>query len=137
MKSIIKEIIIVALLAVAIILILGVIFYNYIPINVVVPSDVEPYQTSSSVKEEIEETITELPKVEDVAFEITNSDLTLYRRADSYNPGKANPFAPYVTNSVGVDTTNSGEGTSSGGTTSTTNSGGGSTQTFYEDTHLK
>lgn len=136
MKSIIKEIIIIALLAVAIVLILGVIFYNYIPINVVVPSDVEPYETSSLVKEEIAENIAEFTKLDDVPFEITNSDLTLYRRADSYDPGKANPFTAYSANTVAVDL----EGTGSGNTVTsgkTSNSGTGSTQTFYEDTKLK
>ena len=37
-KSVIKEILIMLLLCVAIVLILGVIFYNYIPTNKVIPN---------------------------------------------------------------------------------------------------
>ena len=53
MKSILKEIIIILLLCVVILLILGVIFYDYIPTNKVVPSTVEAYQTSNTIKDEI------------------------------------------------------------------------------------
>ena len=55
MIDIIKEILIIILLCLAVVVILGVVFYNYIPINVVVPSNVQPYTTSKTIKEEIEE----------------------------------------------------------------------------------
>ena len=57
MKSIIKEIIIILLLCIAICLILGVIFYNYIPVNIVVPSNVEAYTTSDTIKEDPESSL--------------------------------------------------------------------------------
>lgn len=44
MKSIIKEIFIILLLCIAVCLIFGVIFYDYIPTNKVVPSTVEAYK---------------------------------------------------------------------------------------------
>ena len=53
-KSIIKEIIIMLLLCVAILLILGVLFYDYIPSNKVVPSKIA-YSTPENIQEEIEE----------------------------------------------------------------------------------
>jgi len=52
MKSVLKEIIIILLLCCAICLILGVVFYDYIPTNKVIPSTVEPYTTSNTIKEE-------------------------------------------------------------------------------------
>ena len=134
MKSIIKEIIIILLLCIAICLILGVIFYNYIPTNKVVPSKVEAYSTSDSIKEEINEEIVEYPK-QNIVFEITDSDLTLYRKSDSYDAGKANPFAASTTNSVGTDITGNSETT----ITKSVESGNSqsSTEEFFKDTTLK
>ena len=119
---------------------MGVIFYNYIPINVVVPSDVEPYQTSSAIKEEIAEEIVEYPK-ESLIFEITDSDLSLYRRTSSYKQGKEHPFSPYVEETIGTDIESGGSNTGSS-TTTDVSSGESktvtkSTETFFEDTKLK
>lgn len=92
MKSILKEILIILLLCCAICLILGVIFYDYIPNNKVVPSTVEAYKTSNTIKEEISQEIVDYPK-QTISFEITDSDLTLYKQDKNYDQGKANPFA--------------------------------------------
>ena len=62
-KTIIKETFIMILLCVAIILILGILFYDYIPSNKVVPIK-EAYETPNNVKEEINEQITEIEKTE-------------------------------------------------------------------------
>ena len=62
MKSVLIEIIIILLLCCAICLILGVVFYDYIPTNKVIPSTVEPYTTSNTIKEEINQEITEFQK---------------------------------------------------------------------------
>lgn len=141
MKSIIKEILIILLMCLAICLILCVIFYNYIPINKVVPSKVEAYTTSNTVKEEINEEIVEYPK-QNVIFEITDSDLTLYKKTQSYNPGKSNPFADVTSNNVNTNTTQGNTttgGTSTNkennGTVSNTEKNTNSTGTF--DTKLK
>ena len=48
MKSIVKEIFIILLLCIALCLVFGVIFYDYIPNNKVVPSTVEAYKTSNT-----------------------------------------------------------------------------------------
>lgn len=93
MKSIIKEIFIILLLCIAICLVLGLIFYDYIPTNKVVPSTVEAYKTSNTIKDEISQEILDYPK-QNITLEITDSDLTLYRQENSYDSGKANPFAP-------------------------------------------
>ena len=63
LKSVIKEIIIILLLSIAILLILGIFFYDYIPINQTVPTK-EAYVTPNTVKEEIDEIIAGSEKVE-------------------------------------------------------------------------
>lgn len=54
-KSIFKEILIILLACVAIVLIMAVIFYNYIPTNKVIPAKVTAYQTPENVEAEIVE----------------------------------------------------------------------------------
>lgn len=92
MKSVLKEIIIILLLCCAICLILGVVFYDYIPTNKVIPSTVEPYTTSNTIKEEINQEITEFQK-QTIVMEITDSDLKIHKQEKSYDSGKINPFA--------------------------------------------
>lgn len=104
MKSVLKEILIILLLCCAICLILGVIFYDYIPTNKVVPSTVEAYKTSNTIKDEITQEIAEYPK-QNISFEITDSDLTLYKQDKNYDQGKANPFA-VISSSAQGNTTN-------------------------------
>ena len=91
LKSVMKEIFIILLLSIAILLILGILFYDYIPINQTVPTK-EAYVTPNTVKGEIDETISESEKVE-VTYEVTDSDLNIYKQSGSYTEGKANPFA--------------------------------------------
>lgn len=135
MKAILKEIIIILLLCLAICLILAVLFYNYIPINKVIPSNVEAYKTSETIKNEISEEIVEYPK-QNIVFEITDSDLTLYKQTQSYEPGKSNPFAALNTSSTGnvVDGEN---GNSNSGNVSENKTTTNSTQNFFKDTDLK
>ena len=92
MKSIIKEIFIILLLIITICLIFGVIFYEYIPTNKVVPSTVEAYKTSNTIKDEIIQEIVESPK-QNITFEITDSELNIRKQDHTYTSGKANPFA--------------------------------------------
>lgn len=91
LKSVAKEIFIILLLSLAIVLILGILFYDYIPINKYVPEK-EAYVTPENVKSELEETITETEKVE-VTYEVTDADLNIYQQTGTYTEGKANPFA--------------------------------------------
>lgn len=110
MKSVLKEILIILLLCCAICLILGVIFYDYIPNNKVIPSTVEAYKTSNTIKEEIDQEIVEYPK-QTITFEITDSDLTLYKQDKNYDQGKANPFAQASENTTGTNTNTTGNST--------------------------
>ena len=140
-KKVIKEIMIMLLLCLAIILILGVLLYEYVPSNKIIPDEVS-YITPETVKEE-------LSKSEDVendevilTYSVDSTDLDNYERINTYVPGKPNPFSPYdETSTSGEDTTQSGSSngsTSSGsstGTDNTTSGSGGSA--YYPDTGTK
>ena len=92
-KSIIKEILLTLLVTVAVVLILAVIFYQYIPSNRVIPSKVTAYQASEEVAEEIEQDSTAEIAGQNQTYEVTDEDLLMYKKIDSYRPGKVDPFA--------------------------------------------
>ena len=138
-KSVIKEICIMLLLCVAIVLILGVIFYDYIPTNKAVPSKLEAYVTPENVQSEIEEEITQINKVE-VTYQITGSDLNLYKQSNSYESGKRDPFSasPQVDENIENTQTNpGGSETGNESTNSNLNTDPNSTGTFFNETGLK
>ena len=105
-KSVIKEIFIILLLSIAILLILGIIFYDYIPINRFIPEK-EAYTMPDNIMEEINETILETEKVE-VTYEVTDSDLNIYKQTGSYTEGKENPFTLKETNETMNSKSNTG-----------------------------
>lgn len=128
MKSIIKEILILLLLCLAICLVLGVIFYDYIPTNKVVPSTVEAYKTSNTIKDEISQEIVDYPK-QNITLEITDSDLILHKEEHSYDQGKANPFAP-----ASAGPSNTVNNINTGNTTGGSNNNSDSTDHFFNST---
>ncbi len=98
LKSLMKEICILLLLSVAILLILGIFFYDYIPIGIALPEKVA-YETPEEVKNEInDETADALKTVK--TYEVTDSDLNKYKQKADYNEGKADPFALDKSNST-------------------------------------
>ena len=130
-KSVIKELIIVLLLCLAIILVLGILFYEYIPIAKEVPEDVK-YSTSEAIEEQKTE-IRGLTADEEYysgeTDSINSDDLNNYRRTQDYVPGKANPFSSYET-SAETPTEN---GSSTGGSSSGSTSGGSSSSSSTTD----
>ena len=95
-KSIFKEGFIVILLLIAVALILGIIFYEYIPSNKTVPIKMEEYALSEDIKEELKQTVADEQEQNIVkTFFIDSSDLDLYESTNDYDKGKANPFASY------------------------------------------
>lgn len=90
-KNIIKEIIIILLLTLAMILILGVLLYEYVPANKIIPEKVS-YTTPESAKMELETD----PNVDDtqviITYQIDSTDLNNYKKIHEYVPGKKNPF---------------------------------------------
>lgn len=130
-KSVIKEIIIMLLLCIAIVLILGVIFYNYIPNNKAIPNKLAAYSTPENVKSEIDEQISENEK-EEITYRIDAADLKLYKSTNGYTTGKSNPFSE-ISNIENVDNTENNE------TKNNTNNSvdKNSTGTFYENKNTK
>lgn len=128
-KNIVREIIIILLLCLAIILLLGILLYEYVPMNKTVPNT-EAYTTPSNVKSELKEENANGDLIQ--TYEINNSDLDDYKRVQNYKPGKADPFSSYKesennttgSSSSGSSTTVIG---SNGVTSSNTSSGDNST----------
>lgn len=90
-KNIIKEIIIVLLLTLAIILILGVLLYEYVPANKIIPEKVS-YTTPEDAKLELE-TDTNVDDTQVIiTYQIDSTDLNNYKKIQEYVPGKKNPF---------------------------------------------
>ena len=91
-KNIVKEMIIFLLLALAIILILGVLLYKYVPANKIIPEKVS-YTTPENVKTELQtdENVDDSEVV--VTYQIDSTDLSNYKKIQEYVPGKKNPFA--------------------------------------------
>ncbi len=141
-KTVFKEIIITLLLCIAILLILGIIFYDYNPLNKVVPSKIA-YTEPDDIKNELEEN--EVNDVWDsginVVYSIEGKDLNVYKKSNSYVSGKQNPFGT-IAEEVTNDETNSS--TTSGSSTGTkanninkTNTNPDSTGTFLNTTGKK
>ena len=121
MKSFFKELAIILLLILGICLALGIAFYRFIPNTKVVPSDVEKYQTSESIKDEIDQTTVDYTNeaIQNVTFEITDSDLRLYKNSGSYTTGKSNPFVAESSDVTNTENTQGGSTPSNGGSTTT------------------
>lgn len=94
-KTIFKEVFIILLVCIAIILIMAVIFYNYIPTNKIIPAKVTAYKTPENIETEITEDTIGSYTTQETEYTIDNTDLTQYQVTQSYNPGKPDPFAEY------------------------------------------
>ena len=136
-RSIFKEICIMILLCVAIVLVLGVIFYDSLPQNKVVPNKLVAYQTEENIIEEINEEVAAMNKVE-VTYEIKGSDLTLYKQTNSYKQGKPDPFSASITTNTSKPNGGSANNTgNNAGGNATTNTDSNSTGTFFNNTGHK
>ena len=125
-KNIIKQVIIVLLSCVVIALVLGLVFYKYMPSNTMVPAKVEAYTTPENIASDIEEESEEQKyETTNTLLEVTDSDLTKYKSTGSYNPGKSDPFAESTSddNSVSDDTSESTQ-TSDNGNSETSGTSG-------------
>lgn len=129
-KNIVKEIIIILLLCLAIILILGILLYEYAPMSKTVPNPVS-YTTPEDVQQELSSSSDVDAGQIIMTYEVDSTDLNNYERINDYQPGKANPFSSYQAS--GENTTSSGSSTggstSSGSTNSTSSSGSTSSNT--------
>lgn len=128
-KNVFKEIFIMLLLLAAIILVLAVVFYDYNPMNKVVPSALtyKMPDNLSAVKEELETTLITQEEQIIKTYELTERELKLSEKIN-YAPGKANPFEAYTEETEGNTVTGNNNSSSKGNTTNT-----GSTGSFFED----
>ncbi len=116
MAKIIKEIIIMLLICLVGMLLFAVILYEYIPNRKVVP-EVAMYNASEKIKELKADDIDKRDETIIKTFQVTSSDLTNYKVANDYVPGKSNPFGTKKTNP------DAGSSTKKSGNTIDTNSG--------------
>ncbi len=92
-KSVIKEVLIILLLIIAIVLILGIVFYEYTPTTKKVPSKVSEYTLPEEMVKELEETI-ESAETQNIiqTYRVTSEDLYNAKIYNEYDSGKINPF---------------------------------------------
>lgn len=135
-KTVFKEIVIMILLCIAIALIIGVIFYNYIPNNKAIPNKLSAYTTPENVQKEIEQKIVEAEQ-EEVSYQIDGADLSLYKQTNGYTTGKINPFAAISTTSNVEDPEAGGSLENITGGENTTNIDPNSISHFFNDNGLK
>lgn len=121
LKIILKETIITLLLCIAILLILGVLFYDYNPLNKIVPNKIS-YTAPEEIKEDIQDNEVQdfLKGGFNVVYSIDSSDLNIYKKENSYVAGKENPFSVEEQETSGNTTSNGNNDKSNSGTTSNT-----------------
>ena len=139
-KNVFKEIIIILLLCLAIILILGVLLYEYVPFNKEIPEKVS-YVTPQNVKEVLQ-TVDGVEEDKVIrTYELEETDLNNYKRINDYKPGKANPFSSYKTEEENTTTEgNTTTGNTTGNSTSGSNtqsSGSNSNTGFFQNKGTK
>ena len=136
-KSIIKEIIIVLLLCLAIMLILGILLYEYVPITKTLPNEVS-YTTPDNVKQELLSS----SDVDDtqviMTYEVNQEDLNNYRRVQDYVPGNNdNNSSSNNNNNSSSNNSNGGSSSSSSSTSNNNNDSSSSGGHFFQNTGTK
>lgn len=111
-KNIMKEIIIILLLTLAIILVLGVLLYEYVPANKIIPEKVA-YTTPEEVKKELE-TVVSSDDEQYFDYHIDSTQIKNYQKIQEYVPGRKNPFGELESE----ETTTTNEGNQSNGNNS-------------------
>lgn len=96
LKLVLREGTITILCAIAMVLVIGIVFYDSAATNKVIPTDVS-YKIPDNVQAELDE-IAQVKNIEkmNIVYTIDDSDLDLYKKSQSYNPGKADPFSAYA-----------------------------------------
>lgn len=130
-KNIIKEIIMVLLLTLAIILVLGVLLYEYVPANKIIPEKVS-YTTPEEVKTELETNVDEKDDELYVDYHIDSTQIKNYQKIQEYVPGRKNPFGSLESQETSTTTNDGNQNNSNtsntGSTGSTSNSGTSTTE---------
>jgi hypothetical protein len=129
----------------------GIFVYNFIPTDVTVakPSTYEVSSDTTKVLSDIPESEKALSSITGSSsstsstptttivlqtYEITKSDLAIYKAEGEYVSGKSDPFADAITSSDNTDDNSQSSGTSSGSTNSSSQSGStSSNSSSYSD----
>lgn len=119
-KKVIKELIISLLLCLAIILLLGILLYDYVPMTKTIPNPVS-YTTPDNVKQELANSNTVDEDKIIMTYEVDSTDLNNYKSVQDYKPGKANPFSSYEPTESTSGTNTTTNNSSTGGNNSTIN----------------
>ena len=148
-KNVIKEIIIVLLLALAIILILGVLLYRYTSYNKVLPEEVS-YTIPENIKQELATSTNPETEQPILTYEVTASDLKTYQRTKEYVQGRRDPFASVedtttqnatsgntATGSQTTGNTNSSSSSSSNSSSSSSSNSNAEDERFFPDKGTK
>ncbi len=96
-KTVFKEIAIGLLLLIVVVLLLGILLYDYIPNSVTVPKKAQTHELPAEIKEELKETLAQESQNIIKTYYIDSSALTIYENIDSYDKGKRDPFTSYKT----------------------------------------
>ena len=129
-KNVLRETIIALLLCLAIILLLALALYNYMPSKKEMPTEIS-YTTPENLTEEIVNEKNSDDEQLLLSYEVDSTDVSRFQNVNSYNPGKSNPFEQYqagVSGEVQDFTENGTVGQSSGSSANAGNnsSSGGS-----------
>lgn len=121
LKIILKETIITLLLCIAILLVLGVLFYDYNPLNKIIPNKIS-YTVPEEIKNDIQDNEVRdfLEGGFNLVYSIDSSDLNIYKKENSYVAGKENPFSEEVEETSGNSVANGNNDKNNNGTSSNT-----------------
>lgn len=136
-KTVLKEVFIELLLVIAILVVVAILFYDYNPINKVIPNKIA-YTTPENIKNELkEENIETEVSIENKVYTIEGSDLNIYKKSKTYNPSKENPFASTVEDENTVSGSNIVKTNTNGQITTKDNSNNSNIQKDNGTTGLK
>ena len=127
MKSISKELFIMALLLMVVVFMIGMVFYQYMPNNKTVPEPIT-YSADSSTTSVLQEisasdsysTDSNDSSVQDVikSYSIGTTELTTAAAKQTYVSGKTDPFAEAVVSDANTENSNTVDNGTQGNTTS-------------------
>lgn len=147
MKSVAKELFIMALLLMIVVFMIGIIFYQYMPNNKTIPEPVRytADSTTTAVLQEIAILSSESsegssePESIIKSYSVGIKELSTAAARKSYTSGKTDPFAEYkvVEPNSNTVTGNTTTNNSSSSTTQGTTQNSSSTGTFFENKNSK
>lgn len=132
MKKYLKEGVFIALFIIIIVIIIGILFFEFIP-NQIIPEPTKYQQTSSTAKlisQISEEQQAEQEKEENKSvlksYEVTSEELEYSKKESEYVQGKNHPFYDYTKASASNTTSN--DGSTSSNSSNTSNTSGNTTR---------